>query len=550
MRQSLLPLAAFAFLVGFAPGIAPEPDPKAIDAVFAKYDRSNVPGCALGVYRAGRMVYTRGYGMADLNQGLAIRPNTVFYAASTSKQFAAFAVALAAEQGRLSLDDPVRKHVPELPSYADSITIRNLVHHTSGIRDYLGLWGISGRSFADEIPEEVALDLISRQKALDFPPGTKWSYSNSGYFLLSVIIKRATGLSLRQFTERHMFGPLGMTSTLFHDDNKEIVGHRSEGYQPKAGGGFEIVRTSFALVGDGGLYTTVEDLLKWDANFFDNKLGSGGPALIDRVTTPALLKNGEPTNYAFGLMRNKFRGVDVVEHGGSFIGYRAQLTRFPSERLSVAVLCNDYTADPDALVHGVAALYLADRLAPATTEKPAATAAVTVAPARLDRYVGRYELNPGMIATVGRAGAGIEIEAFGRKFPLVATSDSTFTTEGLPPIEFRTLATGFGLLVPGIAPVPVPPLGPAPTLGPAELAAYAGRFVSEELDTWATVVVKDGALSVRPRYDEWRPLRPLSKDSFVAAGMRLEFARGKKAEVTGFKLSAPRLANVEFVRVR
>ncbi len=162
-----------------------DPDPKAVDSVFARYDRTDAPGCALGVMRDGRMIYGRGYGMADLNQGVPIRPSTVFYVASTSKQFTAFAIALLAEEGRISLDDPVRKWLPELAGYADPVTIRHLVHHTSGIRDYLGLWSLSGRSFADEIPQEVAIDLIARQAGLDFEPGSRWSYSNSGYLLLS-----------------------------------------------------------------------------------------------------------------------------------------------------------------------------------------------------------------------------------------------------------------------------------------------------------------------------------------------------------------------------
>src|SRR5438876_6046097 len=197
---------------------AADPTSAAIDSVFSRYDHTGTPGCALGVFRDGRMVYQRGYGMADLNQGIAITPRTVFYLASTSKQFTAMSVALLAEQGKVRLDDPVRKYVPELPPYADSITVRNLIHHTSGIRDYLNLWALSGRSFADEIPEEVALDLIARQHAADFPPGVRFSYSNSGYHLLALIVKRASGLTLRDFAEANIFRPLGMRSTHFHDD--------------------------------------------------------------------------------------------------------------------------------------------------------------------------------------------------------------------------------------------------------------------------------------------------------------------------------------------
>ena len=246
MNRLLLPGFAGLLLVAPVPSRVADPEPAAIDKIFAQYDHTNTPGCALGVFRGGQVIYSRGYGMADLNQGIPISPRTVFYIASTSKQFTAMSIALLAEQGKISLDDPIRKWVPELPAYADRITVKHLVHHTSGIRDYLGLWGMSGRSTADEIPEEVALDLIRRQKATDFEPGSRYSYSNSGYFLLSVIVKRASGLSLRQFAQANMFGPLGMTSTHFHDRNTEIVPNRAEGYQPSPAGGFDIVRTSFA----------------------------------------------------------------------------------------------------------------------------------------------------------------------------------------------------------------------------------------------------------------------------------------------------------------
>ncbi|MFN0181452.1 MAG: serine hydrolase [Gemmatimonadales bacterium] len=523
-----------------------DPGGPAIDSIFARFDRTSSPGCALGVFGGGRILYTRGYGMADLNQGIAIQPGTAFYIASTSKQFAAASIALAAEMGRINLDDPITRYLPELPPYAERITIRHLVHHTSGIRDYLSLWGMSGRSFADEIPEDVALDLISRQLAADFAAGSKWSYSNSGYFLLGVVIKRATGMSLRDFSQRHMFGPLGMTDTHWHDDNKLIVPRRAEGYQPNANG-YEIVKTSFAAVGDGGLYTTVLDLAKWDDNFFGNRLGTRGQGLIDELTTPGTIQNGTSHGYGFGLFMRTYRGQPVVDHGGSFIGYRAQLMRFPSLRFSVAILCNDYTAQPERMAEQVADLYLADRLGP--KDAAGEVAKVAVAPAILDRYVGRYEVATGQILTVLRKGDRLEGAVFGMTLPLTPVSDSEFVA---PPLSgrlvFRAAPDGVTLTPTGLGGEPVKQLGPAPVLDGDALRGYAGRFTSEELDSWITVSTIDTGLWLRARYDVWTLMEPIGPDVFVARGSRLDFLRNPKGAVVGFRLSSGRSANLEFVR--
>jgi len=529
--------------------LGPDPDPRSIDSVFARYDHTSTPGCALGVFRDGRIVYSRGYGMADLNQGIAISPKTVFYIASTSKQFAAMSTALLAELGRISLDDPIRKFVPELPAYADKITVRHLVHHTSGIRDYLGLWGQSGRAFADEIPEGVALDLIARQRALDFEPGERWSYSNSGYLLQSVIVKRVTGHSLRQFAEANIFGPLGMTSTHFHDDNREIVTRRAEGYQPKRGGGYEIVRTSFALVGDGGLYTTVEDLAKWDANFYQNRLGGRGQGLIDQMLTRGRLSNGQELDYAFGLMQRPYRGLTTVGHGGSFIGFRAQFIRFPDERLSFAVLCNDATANPEQLANRVADLYLGNRLADASRPLPSGPS-VALTPAQLDRWIGRYELGPGAVAEVTRRGDTLRISAGATTARLQAVSDSVFRADGLPgEFVFQRLANGPGLLASGFGmTAPAARLIERPPPTAAELAEYAGRYVSDELDTWAVLAATGDTLWARMRWSDPRALRPLGRDVFLAQGSRVEFVRDGRGRVTGFKLSAARTLNLWFAK--
>ncbi|MGE0438927.1 MAG: serine hydrolase domain-containing protein [Gemmatimonadales bacterium] len=553
MRRVAPALLIWAFLPGSpipAAVAQTDPSPAAIDSIFSRYDRTSVPGCALGVFRNDRIVSARGYGMADLNQGVPITPETVFYIASTSKQFTAMSIALLAEEGKLALTDPVRKWIPELPAYADRITIANLVHHTSGLRDYLGLWALSGRSVADEIPEEVALDLIRRQQALDFEPGSQYSYSNSGYFLLSQIVKRASGRSLRDYAEARIFGPLGMAHTQFHDDNTRIVPRRAEGYQPAGPGRFQIVRTSFALVGDGGLLTTIEDLLKWDANFFANRLGRGDQGLIDLVTTAprASLADGTPQRYAFGLMPGTYRGLPVVEHGGSFIGFRAQLLRFPGEHFSVAILCNDYTAAPEQLARQVADRYLADRLAPVAGAVAGGT--VRVAPDRLARWAGRYEVLPGIVATVAVETGALTLAVVGQPVPIAPSSDSTFLVAGGPDaLEFAMDSAGPTLLARGFGMTePVARLAPPVSLTPAAAARFAGRFVSEELDTWSVVEARGDTLRIRVRWDVWRPLEHVGPDRFIANGGRILFERDRTGRVTGFTVSQARTRNVRFRR--
>ncbi|MCC6929119.1 MAG: beta-lactamase family protein [Gemmatimonadaceae bacterium] len=539
---------------------AGDPPPAAIDSIFARYDHTNTPGCALGVYRDERLAYGRGYGMAELNQGVPIGTGTVFYIASTSKQFTAASIALLAEEGKLSLADPVRKWIPELPAYAQPITIANLVHHTSGIRDYLGLWAMSGRSIADEVPPEMALDLVARQRALDFAPGSRYSYSNSGYLLLAEIVKRASGKSLREFTTERIFAPLGMTSTQFHDDNTRIVARRAEGYQPDGRGGFRIVRTSFALVGDGGLLTSVDDLIKWDANFYHNRLGKGDPALIAQLVTPepTPLASGKPQVYAFGLMPGSYRGLPIVEHGGAFIGFRAQLLRFPQERLSVAILCNDYTAQPEAMARQVADRYLGARfaaVAAASVAPPAAsTAGATPAADVLERWVGRYEVLPGIVAAIVRDGSTLTMTLMGQRLLLRATSDSTFITPtSSEPATFARTSSGVTLQVPQFdMSAPAPRLVAIDTLAPAAAAAYAGRYASAELDTWGIVRSEGSALQLRLRYGEWMVLEPLARDVFTVrgAGARLAFTRDARGAVRGFSLSAARTQNLVFERER
>ena len=337
--------------------------PQKIDELFAAYSNPRSPGCSVGVIRDGSFIFRKSYGSASLELGVPLSSDSVFYMASVSKQFTAASVVLAAEQGFLSLDDDVRKYIPELPSYGHIITLRQMLHQTSGFRDYLALTYLSGRDTRAVSSSDEVLKLIVRQKGLNNVPGEEYVYSNSNYFLAGVVVKRATRKSLAEFAAANIFQPLGMTHTLFYDDNSVVVPNRVAAYDPGKEGGFHVDwSTLFDMVGSGGLMSNVNDLLLWDRNFYSNKVGKG--TLVSELQTHGRLNNGHPINYGLGLWLGEYRGLKTVEHSGSTFGYRTKLLRFPEQRVSVITLCNVANADVDVLARKISDLYLHEQLKP------------------------------------------------------------------------------------------------------------------------------------------------------------------------------------------
>lgn len=379
-----------------------EPDvTRRIDSVFLDLDRTDSPGCALGVVREGALVYATGYGSANLDHEIPITPHTVFYMGSVSKQFTAGAVALAARLGHLSLDDDVRRWVPELPDYGTPVTIRRLVHHTSGLRDYLTLRSLAGQPLEVPSSDEETIELLARQRALNFPPGERYLYSNSGYFLLAEILERATGLTLREFGELHFFHPLGMWNSHFHDDADHVVRYRATAYSRDADAdGFHMNHSwTFAQVGSGGLYSNVVDMARWDADYYAEE--AGGPGFTDQLLERGVLADGDTLPYAFGLTHGEYRGLRTVGHGGSLAGFRTNLLRFPDEGTTVLVLCNLASANPGRRGREVADIVLADRLEPLAddpeddteeedTEEEEGTEAPALTPEERRAYEGEY----------------------------------------------------------------------------------------------------------------------------------------------------------------
>lgn len=422
-------------------------DPR-IDRIFARYTGAATPGCDVGVVRDGRMIYRRGYGMADLDHDLPNGKGMVYYVGSVSKQFTAAAIALLALDGRLSLDDPVRKWVPELPDYGTPLTIRHLVHHQSGIRDIYALMALRGDRMEDVFPDSQALALIVRQKGTAFTPGTQYSYSNSGYFLLGLVVRRASGQSLHEFTQARIFGPLGMTHTHFHDDGMHVLKGRALSYAKDREGQWRLAYlANFDKVGAGGLWTTVDDLAKWDANYYTHQVG--GDALQAMIHTRGVLANGDTLPYAFGNVIGTWGGTRVTQHTGSLMGYQAYIGRFPDRHLSVLLTCNAEDAPTERLGHEVADVFLGSTLAksddslaaataaPATAARQAAvpSTASTSAPVATDEpaYAGRYYSEDLDVAyTVARASdGGLTISSPRRApVPLVAEGAGSYRMGG------------------------------------------------------------------------------------------------------------------------
>jgi len=340
-------------------------DPAAIDQVFAELRVAGSPGCAIGVAHHGEFVFRGGYGYANLDWQLPITSRTVFYAGSVSKQFTAASIALLAEDGLLALDDPVSRHLPELANYPKTLTIRHVIHHTSGVPDMYRVMGANGLSTWDRFTPEEALALLARAPR-DFEPGERYAYSNGGYFLLSMIVERASGKSLRQFSDERIFRPLGMGDTHFHDDPVHIVPRRALSYQPVGGspgtdGESRFVQSyqgNFALPGAGGLYTSVDDFIEWDRNLTENRIG--GPGLLDQLLQTGRLSSGEELSYAFAQVRGEHGGLETISHTGSFMGFKAYYVRFPEVRFSIWTFCNLGPLVPESMSLEVADLYLAE----------------------------------------------------------------------------------------------------------------------------------------------------------------------------------------------
>jgi len=497
--------------------------------------------------QGGRILYKRGYGMADLDHDVSIGPDSVFHVASLSKQFTATAIVLLAQDRGLSLDDDVRKYLPELPDFGTPITIRHLIHHTSGLRDQWDLLQLAGWRYSlDLITDDDVLELFSRQRDLNFKPGEQFLYSNTGYTLLAQIVQRVSRQSFRDFTERRIFEPLGMTNTHFRDDHAEIVKRQAIGYA-KSGNVFRLSIPNFDTVGPTGLMTTVEDLALWDENFYQPT--ADWKSVVEQLLQTGTLNNGQPLTYAFGLQLQKYRGLPVVDHNGADAGYKADLLRFPEQHFSVACLCNVSEANPALLARFVADVFLASEFKePQPSAIPVETP-VTLSQRQLSPYIGLYwdqETESAFRLTLSEGRLMLGSNA------MIPVADNRFLVGALEvTAEPATAEVPLRLIVKSgrEARAQIFTAAPEVRMTPAQRGEYAGNYQSDEIDGLYRIVDERNSLVLkRPKYGT-DLLTPTILDYFRGGPGSLHFLRNASGEITGFLMRTGRIRNFQFKRV-
>ena len=499
--------------------------------------------------------------MADLEHDVPIRPSSVFYIGSVSKQFVAACMLLLDEQGKIDLDADVRTYIPEFPDYGYKITIRHLIHHTSGVRDNLTLWELVGRSHLEEIPEEEIFDMICRQKELNFEPGTRYMYSNSCYFLMSIIVERASGLSLREYADKHIFQPLGMQNSIFGDNNRRIIRNRAFAYGKNSDGSFNSMLMRFDLVGSGGLYSTVEDLFLWDQNLYNNKIGNRGQAFVEDMLTNGKYKDGSEVDYAFALVNGEYKGLRTISHSGALGGYRAYFVQFPEQQFSVIILSNFENFLPQNLAQQVADIYLADQLQTIVKKekkKQAPPKIIKLSPKHLAAVEGQYwnsaigyplkvymkadtlrlfdeDWGERTLAPTGMRHfmlSGMDNEVGIRFFP--ATKDNAMQLA----VEFngREVARANQIKV--------------QTVTAEEMKNLSGSYYSPELDTRYQIKTENRQLWLKLKNQGWKPMKRVKQDLYTQARVgQFNFTFSNDGQVSGFSLDAGRVQNLKFSKV-
>jgi CubicO group peptidase (beta-lactamase class C family) len=538
----------FFLLVGLAAGRAAAQSPQdvvaAADRIFAQWNTATSPGCAVGVARNGQVVLMRGYGMANLETGTPITAETIFESGSVAKQFTAAATLLLASEGKLSLDDPVRKYVPELPEYGEPILVRHLLNHTSGLREWSNLVALAGWPRGTRVHTQAdLLEVVTAQRSLNHRVGEYYSYTNSGFALLTTIIERVSGSSLARFTKERLFEPLAMTHSSWRDDFARIVPGRAQAYSRAQDGTWQLAMPFENVVGPGGMLTTVGDWLKWNAALDRRALG----AIVDSLEKPSTLKNGRQIEYGMGLFVRRYRGLRELAHSGSTAGYSTYLARYPEQELSIAVLCNAAGANATAYTR-----QLVDALVPGLAPNTPPDTVVTDQ-AALQRFYGVYRsarthepLFVG-VANAGRAGrgsAGSALRALRSGGYLLGANRVIFDEyqdgkpRGLRVIQSDGDTVQY-LFVSATVWLPAK----------EELEGLAGRYRSDEIDATYTALVEDGRLVLRLRAGVRWELTPVYRDAFTAPGLgTVWFTRDSSGRGATIHVGAARVWDIAFTR--
>lgn len=555
-RLPCLMLVLMAFASRAASSQSPDMLTARVDKLFEEWNKTNAPGCGVAVSRNGALIYGRGFGMASLELGVPVTRTSVFPAASISKQFAATSILLLAQRGQLSLEDPVWKFIPDWVNRNQRITVRHLLTHTSGLLEAFTLIGVaSPREDGINVNDAIAR-VLARQRGLNFVPGTEFQYNNGGYNLLGTIVKKVSGQTLREFAHDNIFLPLGMTHTHFHDDPAKVVPNRVTSYS-RGKDGFRLARPEAGIVGNAGLFTTASDLMKWEQNFADTRVGT--PALLAEMQRPVMATEwGDGSFYGFGLLIGEHRGLRTVGHGGGDPGISTYVLRYPDQGLAVTVLGNSDEIPAMALTRGVADIFLAEAFPTAAATNPAhVSAGVNLSPQQLADLAGLYR-DPAT-ETLGRffvrdgnlmvspdsgdeTGANL-IPLATNRFVLRGTP---VTVDFVPASNARTLearVTGVGS-----KPRVSQKLTPL-TVSNLELRKLAGEYVSSEIETTCLMTMDGSHLVAKIPGRADSVLTPVFKDGFSGLGL-VKFTRNVRGSVTGFTFHRADVRGLRFDRVK
>ena len=544
----------FLFLLPVYSMLAQTIDTNAIDQIFAQWDTAQTPGCALGVFVDGETAYARGYGLANMEYDIPNDAQSVFRIGSTSKQFTAACIILLAEQGKLNLDDTLGTYFPKFqPDQRKSIKIRHLLHHTSGLRDYLRIAYLKGLSNDAHYTDKDLMGWTEKQQSLNFAPGDDFLYSNSGYWLLGQIVEQVSGKNMADFAHEFLFAPLGMVNTHFHNDHQQIVKRRASGYAPRGVDHFVISMTKLNMIGDGGIFTSIEDIKKWDDAYYNREVLSD--SFWAKMTERGQLNDGTELDYAGGLFLETYKGLKNINHGGSFVGFRAELMRFPEEKVTIAIFANRADANPTQMAYQVADIVLQERISlsePETETETKPQRPVIEPPAQIftpAQIAGLYQINPGY---------NIKIEQKGEEMILTRSWDNRSTRlEKVSGNSFKMEEDESNLITfilqeenltqkmrvndrsyPRITP---------PDYTSDQLNIFLGNYYSTELDVMYTVTRKEEQLYLKRGDQDPVLMRPLDLNRFVAFGATLQFTPSDDA-CTGFSLDAGRAKNLQFIR--
>ena len=531
-----------------------------VDSIFSKWNKTSTPGAALGIIKDGKLVYSKGYGTADLEHDVPIMDSTIFYIGSVSKQFVGICILLLEEQGKLNLDDRIQKYLPDFPEYSFPLTIRNFLNHTSGVRDNLTLWSLTGKDLLDHIDKTEMYQLICRQRELNFKPGEQFMYSNSCYFMLGLIIEKVAAEPLKEFAKKNIFEPLGMRHTFFQDDNSRIIKNRAFSYIEEN----EVLKNQimrYDLVGSGGIYSNLKDLYLWDQNFYHNKLGKETGTLIEKLQTEGLLNNGKPTGtgYAFGIQNGNYRGLRTVSHGGGLAGYRSFLLRFPEQNFSVVLLGNNGAMNTDKLSYDVADIFLKNQYKDKPNEskadektKPEVTAK-KVKKFSLNQLAGDYELRPGMVIEISVKNASLLVlqRWDHNSYTISNINENMYEMSHNPSLQFvfsdlKDDYTQVLTILQSENKIPLKRKNKI-KLSDLNIEEYTGTYYSEELNISYQIFMENDHFKLKVANNAPENMIISDIDFFLYQENTIHFIRSNE-KIIGFNLNSDGVRNLNFIK--